>query len=176
MLLKQSERTAHIVQQQITKVAAHTVTNENSLHDKILAVGWHRIGWYLPAACAQPVGKVVQAEARIGPVLERPTDRRNTAVAVVDKAKWPHFGDFGRDMLSRLVAGVLDFPVAFKPKPEKVVVLANNLPGRTRKIQRKSRHIAAQIIDMEDQLVGQVRGVAPYHPTHTERCQAKLVT
>src|SRR5277367_5275336 len=98
MLLEQCERTAHIVQQQIAKVAAHTVTNENPLDDKILAVGWHRIGWDLPAACAQPIGKVVQAEARIGPVPERPTDRGNAAVAIVDKAKGPHLADLYCDI------------------------------------------------------------------------------
>jgi hypothetical protein len=58
-----------------------------------------------------------------------------------------------------VVTVVLDLPVAFETQSEKIVVLADYLTGRTRKVQREGRHIAAQVVDVKNQLFRQVRMV-----------------
>src|ERR1700683_4186947 len=79
-------------------------------------------------------------------------------------------------MLRGVIAGVLDSAIAFKPQSKKVVVLANDLTRWTRKIQRKGRHVAAEVVDAKNQILRQVRVIAPYHPAHPERRQPEFVT
>src|SRR6202040_4134790 len=98
-----------------------------------------------------------------------------SAAPVVDHAKWAHLVELGRDVLGGVVTGVLDSPVAFETESQKIVVLADDLTGWARKIQRESRHIAAQVVDVENQFFRQIGVIAPYHPAHTERSQAELV-
>src|SRR4029077_4108708 len=83
--------------------------------------------------------------------------------------------DLSRDVLRGVVTGVLDSAVAFETEAQKIVVLADDLAGRAREVQREGRHVAAQIVDVKNQLFRQIRTIAPYHPADTERRQAKLV-
>src|SRR5208282_470357 len=175
MLFQKRDGTVDVLQQQVTQVTAYAVADQDALDYQVLPVRRHRIGRNLPSSRAEPVGEIVKVEAVVFPISEHPADCGKSSMAIVNDAEWPHVADLSRQILGRVVTAVLNFPVAFKTQPEKIVVLADDLTGRTREVQRKGRHIAAQIVDMEDQIFRQVRVVAPHHPADAERSQAKLV-
>src|SRR5579862_478349 len=167
MLFEERQRSANVFQQKIAEVAAHAVTNKNALDHEILAVRGHRVGRHLPSARAEPIGKIVKSEAVVLDLFEHPANCGKSAAAVVDDAERAHFAELGRDVLGGVITGVLDSAVAFETEPQKIVILANDLTGRTRKVQREGRHIAAEIVDVENELFRQIRMIAPYHPAHT---------
>ena len=69
----------------------------------------------------------------------------------------------------------MDVLVARPAQADEVVVLGHDLAGRPGEVDLEDRHVAAEVGDVEDQVVGQVLGVAPQHPAHPERGQAELV-
>src|ERR1700722_8813558 len=96
-------------------------------------------------------------------------------MSVVDDAEWSHLTNLSRQVLSRVVAGVLNPAIAIEAQSKEIVVLADDLAGGTRKVQREGRHVSTQVVDVEDQILGQIHTVAPYHPSNAQRRQAKLV-
>ena len=65
--------------------------------------------------------------------------------------------------------------IAGPPQSQEVVVLADHLVSRAGKVQREGGHIAAEVVDLEDQVLGQVLGAAPHHETHAGIGQPVLV-
>src|ERR1700720_593032 len=175
MFFEQRQRAANVFQQKIAEVAAHAVADQDSLDHQILAVLRHRVSRDLPATPAEPIGKIVKREPVVLALFEHPANRGKPATPVVDDAEWTHLVEFGRDVLGSVVTGVLDSPVAFETESQKIVVLADDLTSWARKVQRESRHIAAEVVDVENQIFRQISVIAPYHPAHTERSQAELV-
>ncbi|MOA43360.1 hypothetical protein D3C78_1655030 [compost metagenome] len=53
-----------------------------------------------------------------------------------------------------------------------MVVLSNDGTARTAEVEGESRHVAAEIVNVEHQVVRQVLFFTPYHPTQTQRGQA----
>src|SRR5579862_7432206 len=97
-------------------------------------------------------------------------------MSIVNQVKRSHLADLGREVLRRAITRGLDFSIAFETQSEKIVVLANDLAGGTGKVQCERRHLPTQIVDVENQIFREVNMVAPYHPSDTERSQAKLVS
>ncbi len=79
-------------------------------------------------------------------------------------------------MFGRFVPVPYDFGKTLAAEPKEQIVLRDNLTGGTRKVQREGRHVAAQIIDVEDQIVGQIGFVAPDDPTDSQRREAVFVS
>ena len=69
----------------------------------------------------------------------------------------------------------MDAAVALVAEPEEVVVLRDDLAGRPGEVDLEHRHVAAQVVHVEDQVVGQLGGVAPDDPADAERGQPELV-
>ena len=68
-----------------------------------------------------------------------------------------------------------EFAVTFLAETEEVVVLAGDLAARPREVEGEGGHVAAQVIDVEDQVFGKILGFAPDHPPDAEGRQAELV-
>ena len=49
------EMAFYVAEQHAGKIVGESVADDNALHDRILPVGRHPVGWHLPAAIAQPV-------------------------------------------------------------------------------------------------------------------------
>ena len=109
------ERTLHIPDQQRPQIAAHAVAHQNTLNGLILTIGGQRVSRDLPAAPAQPVGKIIEAEPGINPVLHLPAERRNTAahITAVDHLEGPQLVHSLAEKLRGLVAGGVNFLVTF---------------------------------------------------------------
>ena len=65
-------------------------------------------------------------------------------------------------------------PVSLKAEPQEVVVLGDDLPGRAGEVDLEDGHVAAQVVDMEHQIVGQLGVVPPDHPADAERASPNL--
>ena len=62
----------YILDQKGTEIPADPLPDNNSLHDDVFAIRRQGIGRHLPASAAEPIRKVVQAEAGIGLGFDRP--------------------------------------------------------------------------------------------------------
>ena len=87
----------------------------------------------------------------------------------------PERGDHLGDVLSRHVRRLVHPLVADPAQPDEVVVLGGDLARRPGEVDLEHRHVAAQVADVEDQVVGQLGGVAPHDPADAERRQTELV-
>ena len=70
----------------------------------------------------------------------------------------------------------MDLLVAVTAQADEVVVLGHDLTGRPREVDLEHGHVATQVGDMEDEVVGQVLLVPPQHPAHPQGCQPELVS
>src|SRR6202011_5810632 len=56
-----------------------------------------------------------------------------------------------------------------------VVIAGDDLAGRTREVDLEHRHVAAQVVDVEDEVRWELAGVPPDDPADAERGQPELV-
>lgn len=82
------ERAAEIIQQQLRKITADAVTNQDLLDDGGFAFGWQWVGRDQPATQTDPFGQVVQREAVVVAVAVRQlvADGRQRALAVTSSS------------------------------------------------------------------------------------------
>ena len=66
-------------------------------------------------------------------------------------------------------------PVPTLAQADKLVILADNLACTAGKVERKRRLVSAQVVDVEDELLRQVLGVAPHDPADTGVHEAVFV-
>ena len=69
----------------------------------------------------------------------------------------------------------MDALVPLEPEAEEVVVLRDDLPGRAGEVDLEDRHVAAQVVDMEHQVLGEFLAVSPDDPADPQRSQPELV-
>src|SRR5579862_9795679 len=69
----------------------------------------------------------------------------------------------------------MDPLVTVTTQSHEVVVLGDDLPSRTGEVEVEVRHVTAEIVDVEDQLVGKLVLVAPDHPPGAEGGEPELV-
>ena len=79
------------------------------------------------------------------------------------------------EVLADCVGRVVDALVTLEAETEEVVVLGDNLAGRAGEIDLEDGHVAAQVVHMEDQVVGEFLAVSPQDPADTQRSQAELM-
>jgi hypothetical protein len=58
----------------------------------------------------------------------------------------------------------VDAAVPLVTEPQEVVVAGDDLPGGPGEVDLEDRHVAAQIVDVEDEIVGELGGVPPDDP------------
>src|SRR5277367_509521 len=109
------------------------MAHQDALDDEILTAGRHRIGRNLPASRAQPIGKIIKSEIVSCSIPERPADRWNSPMPVVNDSKWPHLRYFSGEVVGYVITGILNPPVTFESQAQKIVILADDLPRRPRK-------------------------------------------
>jgi hypothetical protein len=72
--------------------------------------------------------------------------------------------DLGRELGGHLAGVALHRPIALEPEPEEVVVLGDDLGAGSGEVERERRQVVAQVVDPEDQVLGQRLGVPPDDP------------
>ena len=106
---------------------------------------------------------------------QAPGHGRDAAPAVVDDVERSHFSKLLAKIAGRIVTGLLDPAIALAPETQEIVILGDDLAAGTREIQGEGGHVAAQVIDPEDQVLGQLLGIAPDHPANAQGRQPELV-
>src|SRR5580700_11929702 len=177
MLAEVSHCVAEISEKQRGHVPAHPQTDQNALHRDIGCAPGKSVGGYLPAAGAQPVGEVEQGVPRILALCDAPGDRRYPGgwVAVAEQLERAQLDDLGGEVLADVIGRLVNAPVALEAKAQEVVVTGDDLPGRPGEVDLEHRHVAAQIVDVEDEVIGELAGVPPDDPADTQRSQPELV-
>ena len=164
--------------EQTGQVAADAVADQDPLDDDVLGVGRQGVGRHLPAARAQPVGQVVQrVPVGIETLFHLPGQGRDARIhfAAENDLEGPHLPDLLGKVLGCLVAGGVDAAVAVTAETQEIVVLGDGLAAGAREVQREGGHVAAEIIDVEDQVLGEVLLLAPDHPPAAQGREAELV-
>ena len=96
-------------------------------------------------------------------------------MAVVNDPEGPEPGDLLCEVLAQGITFSLDFAIAFFAEAQEVEVLADNFSAGARKVERECGHVAAEVIHVEDQLLGKVVLLAPKRPADAQRGQTKLM-
>ena len=107
--------------------------------------------------------------------LQLVADRRQRALAVIHQLQRTKLGDLAGKPLCGVSTGLLDPRVALTAQPQEIVVLRDDLATRPAEVQREGRHVAAEVVHIEDQLIGQFRLVAPDDPADAQRRQPVFV-
>ena len=170
MLFKIIQRALEVIHEDGCEVEADPVTDEDTLHWNVLAIDWQGVGWNLPAACSEAVGKVVQRVTGRNTIFHFPTDGRDSSIhlAIIDDLKRANFGDFLREELCSLIAGSMDFSIPLFAESEEIIVLANDRSAWPRKIKCDITHVAAEIIHPENFLRRKVGLVPPNNPANAQ--------
>ena len=166
------DRAFDVVEQKSREIAADPVTDQDALDDGVLAVRWQRIGRDLPAPHPHSLGQVIEGEAVIG-VGQPVGDSGQAAVTVIDHLERPELRQLGTEPLRGIRTGLLDGRVAFAAQAQEVVVLRDDLATGAGEVQREGRHVAAEIVDVEDQLFGQVFLRGPDRPSRRRAARAR---
>src|SRR5665648_297144 len=166
-----------VLEQQGSQIPADTPTDQNALYGYVGSHPGEGVGRHLPPSCAEPVGQVEQGITRVLTFAYAPRDGRDPGgrVAVTEKLEGAQLDDLGREVLTDLIGRVVDRPVSLTTESKEVVVLNDHLPGWTREVDLKDRHVSAQVVHVKDQLVGELLAVPPDDPTDAQRRQPELV-
>src|ERR1700722_16094085 len=154
MLDQVVERALHFEQKLVRHRRREPMADKNALNDEILAIGWHGVGRYQPAALAQSIGKVVERKTRGCGVFQFPAEAGDAITAVINNFEVSELGDLFGEITAQCMALVLHLAVAGFAEAEKIVVLADDLPARPGEVKREGRHVAAEIVDIKNQFFG----------------------
>lgn len=150
--------------------------DQDALHRDVGGCPGQGVGRHLPALGCQPVGQVEQGVAGVRAVTDPPGDRRDSRVrvAVTQELERAQLDDLGDEVLADLVGRIVDAPVSLITQAEEVVVLNDDLPGRAGEVDLEHRHVAAQVVDVEHQIVGEFLAVPPDDPADAKRGEPEL--
>src|SRR6266480_5296631 len=150
-----------IGKQQIGHLAAEPLLDDDAQDGEVFAVPGKGIGRHKPAAIAQPFREIEDVEVRL---LFQDKGEDRELVAATDEPERPHFGNLGREMQGNVLASLLNARIAGPAEAEEVVVLGDDLVAGTREIQGEGGHLAAEVVHVKDEIIGQLVFVAPDDP------------
>src|ERR1022692_3783513 len=166
-----------VIKEQGGHVLTHAQANQNALHGYVGSCSGEGVGRHLPSPGSQPVGQVEKGVAGVCSFADSPGDRRDASVrvAVTEELERAKLDDLGGEVLTDRIGRVVDAPVALMAETEEVVVLGDDLPGWAGEVDLEDGHVAAQVVHMEHQVVGEFLAVPPDDPPDAQGSQPELV-
>ena len=162
-----------VLPQRAGQIRREPFAHHHPQHRDVLGALGHGVRRHLPAVDAQCRGDVVFVVAEVAGQLER---HHRDLRAIRDDVEMfglsQLFGEPQRGRRQRLH----HVRVAGTAQSQEVVVLADDLVTTLGEVQREGRHIAAEIVDPEDQILGKCVGVTPHHEPDTGIGQPVLMT
>src|SRR5262249_55912633 len=139
-------------------VVADAQADQDALDRDVRGRSGQGVSRHLPASAAQPVGQVEQGIAGVLAFADPPGDGRyaGVRVAVAQQLEGAQLDDLGRQVLADVVGRLVDAAVTIPSEPQEVVVAGDDLSGRPGEVDLEHRHVAAQVVHVEDQVVGQL--------------------
>ena len=172
LLAEPVEHPAEIVEQQVGEIVGEAVADDDAQRCDVLPVLRERVRGHEPTLLAQPCRDVEDGEGLLAVDHER---EHGQLRAVGEQAERAEVRDLRSQPLRDHPAGDLHAPVAVATEAQEVVVLRDDLAARPGEVERERRHLAAEVVDAEDQ-IGRQRGpVAPDRPADARVDEPELV-
>jgi len=165
---------AQVAKQQIGDVHGEAAAHDDAQRRKVLTVLGERVGRHLPAALAQR-RRHVEHRVVLHFVFELEGEHREF-VALRQELERAHLGDRRRGVHGHLPRVPLDTLKTGHTELEEGVVLGHDLRPGTREVEREGRHVVAQVVDPEDEVLGERLRIAPHRPADAGVHESVLVT
>ncbi len=168
---------AEVLEQQGGHVPADAQADQDALYGDVRGAAGKGVGGHLPPLVAQPVGQIEQRVAGVLAVADPPGYGRDpgVGVAVAQQLERPQLDDLRGQVLADVIGRLMDPAVAVLAEPEEVVVTGDDLAGRPGEVDLEDRHVAAEVVHVEDQLIRELGGIPPDDPARAEWGQPELV-
>src|SRR5262245_38481007 len=173
LLLEPRQLPIQVREQHVGHVVGEAAPHDHAQGGEVFAVLRERVGRHLPAALAQRVRHVEDGEV-VDVVLDLEGED-GELVPPREQLERPELLYLTRQPGGYVAPVLLDSPVALETEPQEVVVLRDDLGSRTREVQRERRHVVAEVVDPENQILGQRLAVAPHDPAHAGVDEPELV-
>ncbi len=131
---------------------AHAVSHDDPQHRNVLELGRHRIRRDQPASGTQCFGHVVDGVAAIAGHLEG--DDRDPGLRETS-SNWSIATTWSAIQAAVSQQALLDALVSVATEAQEHVVLSDDLGTRPREVESEGRHVTAQILDVEDEILRQ---------------------
>ena len=174
-LIQQTKTKLDIIDQLLAPAPAKVLANNHPQHLHLLRMRRHRIRRHDPAALAQLMRnrELIVPLLQLGIKTER-HEREATALAIAHDQESHTLESCGEGVSD---AGEVehDGAVSVLAKTDELVVLADNLGGALGEVEGEGGLVGAEVVDVEDEFLGEELGVAPDDPADAGVDEAVLV-
>jgi hypothetical protein len=164
---------AQVLKEEVGEVVPEAVADDDTQRGEVGAVFREGVRGDQPAALAQGRGNVEDGE--VGDAVVHLEGEDGKLAAVSEQGERSHPGDILGEPHGDVTAGLLDTTVALEAEAQEVVVLRDHLGTRAGEVEREGRHVAAEVVDVEDEVLGERLRVSPQRPADARHHQAVLV-
>src|SRR5215211_2699178 len=164
LALEARQLALQVREQHVAQVVREAAPHDHAEGGEVLAVLRERVRRHLPAPLAERVRDVEDREV-VDPVPHGEGEDREL-VPARQQLEGPELLDLPRQPRGDVAGVSLDVPVALEAEPQEVVVLRDHLGARPREVERERRHVVAEVVDPEDQVLRQSLAVTPDDPAH----------
>ncbi len=164
--LEPGELALDVGDEHVRQVVREAASNDDAQRREIGAVLGEGVRRYLPAALAQGV-RHVEHRVVLDAVFQRERED-GKLVAPREQLERADLGDPRTRAASRRRAHTPGrVAIAGEPEADEVVVLRDDLRAGSREVEREGRHVVAEVVHPEDQVLRERVGVAPDDPADT---------
>jgi hypothetical protein len=156
-----------VSEQQVTARLGEVLAHHDTQHLQVLGMRRHGVGWHHPAALAQLVGQGELVVVLVELLVQAEGDERQASAALLR-----HDDEFELlEGVGQVVGGAgevgHDGAVAVLAQADQLVVLADDLGGTLGEVEGEGRLVGSEVVDVEDELLGEVFGGSPDDPANT---------
>lgn len=174
-VIQQAKTKLQIRDQLLTPALRKVLTDHDAQHLHLLRIRRHRIRRHDPAALAQLMRnrKLIVALLELGVKTER-HERQTTALALAHDQETHILDGIGEQVGG---AGEVehDRAVSVLAEADELVVLADDLGGALGEVEGEGCLVRAEVVDVEDEFLGEELGVTPDNPADTGVYETVLV-
>ena len=176
-LVEFSHGSLDVAKELVGHITAESILTYYTHHHYILDIGRHRIGRNHPSLLSQLILKIEQGPACSLLMFRShvPAEQRiDNFIGIVGKLR--HAADLAMQIFRYGHSVELYFLIALESKAYKLIVLTQDLSGRTREVTTYLLNLSTELVDTERHFARQILLVTPYYPTEARINKAVLMT
>lgn len=174
-LIQQPKTKLHITDQLLAPASAKVLPDNHTQHLHLLRMRRHRIRRHDPAALTQLVrNRKLIVPLLLGRIKTKRHERQTTALAITHDQE-SHIFDCGSEQVRNAGEVEHDSAVSVLAEADELVVLADDLGGALGEVEGERGLVGAEVVDVEDEFLGEELGVTPDDPADTGVDEAVLV-
>ena len=159
----------------IASRAGEVLPYDDAHEFQLLAVRGHGVGGHDPAPFAEVVGHGEFVVVRVAGGVEAEGDEGEALASGLGEDEEAQFGEGGGEVVCCAGEVEHDGAVAVFAEADHLVVLADDLGGALGEVESEGGLVGAEVVDVEDEFLGEVFGRAPDDPAHARVDEAVLV-